>query len=66
MSDKRRKRVTQSSGILGAEVYLIGHAIESEGHGLVGVAAVEVILEHDIHALGHVLPFQLHDRVHST
>lgn len=45
--------VTQGRGILGRKVDLVRNAVETERHGLVCGAAVNVVFEDDLNTLGH-------------
>ena len=47
------QRVPECRGILGAQVDLVGHPVQREGHGLVGTAAVDVVDQDDLHFLRH-------------
>src|SRR3954447_11401838 len=52
-TDVLRERVTERRGVLVAQVDLVGHPVQGEGHGLVGAAAVEVVDQDDLHFLCH-------------
>jgi hypothetical protein len=45
--------VTQRRGIRGRKVDLVRNAVETERHGLVCGAAVNVVFEDDLNTLGH-------------
>src|SRR5215217_1107270 len=53
LADVLRERVAERLGVLGAQVDLVGDAVEGEGDGLVGRTAVDVVDEQDGDFLRH-------------
>src|SRR5690348_13878736 len=60
VADPGRESVAQLLRILGAEVDLVGDAVERESDGLVGRAPVEVVDENYLDFLGHCGYLTLH------
>src|SRR4051812_22867830 len=51
--DVRRQGVAQLGGVVVVEVDLVRRAVETEGDGLGGLAAIEVVLENNVDLLCH-------------
>src|SRR5262249_14850164 len=50
---ERGQLLAEGGGVLGAQVDLIIGAADGEPHGLIGRAAIEIVLQRDGYLLGH-------------